>query len=122
MRAAVWALLVASSLLFALSFANWDHRSAYAQKPANPAGLAAGSVKSAQSGDLMAFSGDAADGRTQLVLIDAKTRAVGVYHIDRATGQVALRSVRNVHWDLQIDDFNGGSPSPQEIKSLLPTR
>lgn len=122
MRAAVWALLVASGLLVALSLANWEHTSVYAQKPANPAGSVASSVKSAQAGDLLAISGDTADGRMQIVLIDTKTRAVGVYHIDRTSGQVALRSVRNVHWDLQIDDFNGGSPSPQEIKSLLPSR
>lgn len=123
MRGAVLALLVGAGLVFAVGLASWERPAAYGQRtgsaPAAPPGAAA---RTAQAGDLMVLASDAADGRQQVVLIDAKSRAMGVYHIDRASGQVALRSVRNVHWDLQIDDFNGGSPSPQEIKSLLPPR
>jgi hypothetical protein len=47
---------------------------------------------------------------------------MSVYHIDRQTGEIALRSVRNVAWDLQMEEFNGVSPSPREIRSLLEQR
>jgi len=70
----------------------------------------------------MALVGDSPDGRQQLMVIDTKSRAVGVYHIDRSSGQIVLKSVRNVQWDLQMDDFNGGAPTPQEIRLLLPSR
>ena len=47
---------------------------------------------------------------------------MAVYHIDRATGALALKSVRNVHWDLQIEDYNSASPTPREIRLLTDNR
>jgi hypothetical protein len=46
-----------------------------------------------------------------------------VYQVDPRSGAIALKSVRNIHWDLQMDEFNsGGNPSPKEIRSLLEQR
>jgi hypothetical protein len=42
-----------------------------------------------------------------------------IYHVDPATGVVALKSVRNIQWDLMMDEFNGVSPLPREIRSML---
>ena len=58
----------------------------------------------------------------QLTVIDATKRAMAVYHVDKATGRVTLKSVRQVHWDLQLEEFNGVSPLPREIQSLLSHR
>lgn len=69
--------------------------------------------------ELIALSFDAGGGRQHITLIDPRTHMMGVYAIDPATGEIALRSVRNVHWDLQMDEFNGTTPSPREIRSLL---
>ena len=73
----------------------------------------------AMGGDLIALSARLADGREQLTVIDPRARVVSVYHIDPAKGELALKSVRNIHWDLQMTQFNGASPLPQEIRSLL---
>ena len=54
-----------------------------------------------------------------LVLVDPSRGVMGVYYIDQGTGEVHLKSVRNVHWDLQMDVFNGTSPSPREIREML---
>ena len=35
------------------------------------------------------------------------------------TGQIELKSVRNVQWDLLIEEFNGVRPLPREIRALL---
>ena len=69
--------------------------------------------------DMIAFSSQLADGRTQMTLIDTRQRVLSVYHIDPSKGEVALRSVRNISWDLRMTQFNGVSPLPQEIRSLL---
>jgi hypothetical protein len=64
-----------------------------------------------------------ADGRQQITLVDQRTRAIAVYQVDARTGAISLKSVRNIHWDLQMDEFNsGGNPSPKEIRSLLEQR
>lgn len=55
----------------------------------------------------------------QVTVIDPQTRAMAVYHIDKATGRVSLKSVRQCHWDLQLEEFNGASPLPREIQSML---
>ena len=123
MRGAALALVIGAGLVFAVGLAGMDRPTAYGQRPAGANPTASGSgFRTAQAGDWMALVGDSPDGRQQLMVIDTKSRAVGVYHIDRSSGQIVLKSVRNVQWDLQMDDFNGGAPTPQEIRLLLPSR
>jgi hypothetical protein len=70
------------------------------------------------SPDLVALSYDGGDGRQQITVVDPKQRVMAVYHVDRATGALALKSVRNLNWDLMIEDFNSGAPTPREIRAL----
>jgi hypothetical protein len=55
-------------------------------------------------------------------LIDPATRTMAVYHIDTSSGEIALKSVRNVNFDLQMMEFNGKSPLPNEIRAILEQR
>ncbi len=57
-----------------------------------------------------------------LTVVDPRRRAIGVYHVEKATGKVALKSVRDIQWDLQITDLNNENPLPGEIRSLLEQR
>ena len=68
---------------------------------------------------LIALPTALADGRQALTIVDPRTRVVSVYQIDLNKGEIALRGVRNIHWDLQIDEYNGVSPSPAEVRSLI---
>jgi hypothetical protein len=54
--------------------------------------------------------------------VDPRRQVMAVYHIDRNTGAINLRSVRNVQWDLVMEDFNSGSPTPREIRSIADQR
>jgi hypothetical protein len=92
----------------------------FAQRP--PVGSAVD--RSFAAGDaFVSHASELADGRQQITLIDVRTRSMAVYQVDPRTGAIALKSVRNVHWDLQMDEFNsGGNPSPKEIRSLLEQR
>ena len=58
----------------------------------------------------------------QVVLVDVQKRVMSVYHIDRQTGAIALKGVRNVQWDLLMEEYNGSKPLPQEIRRLLEQR
>ncbi|MEN6452550.1 MAG: hypothetical protein ABFC96_18830 [Thermoguttaceae bacterium] len=89
----------------------------FAQRPA-PAGPTA----AAAGAELIVVPMPSADKGQILTIVDPQQRALGVYHIDAATGKIALKSVRNIHWDLQIRDLNNDKPLPQEIQSLLETR
>jgi hypothetical protein len=55
-----------------------------------------------------------------LTVIDTNLRAMAVYQVDRQTGEITLKSVRNFTWDLQMKDFNTGKPLPQDIRGSLP--
>jgi hypothetical protein len=57
-----------------------------------------------------------------LTVVDPRQRVLSVYHIDAATGKIALKSVRKIEWDLQITDFNNDKPLPKEIQSSLEQR
>jgi hypothetical protein len=54
-----------------------------------------------------------------LTIVDPRQRALSVYHIDLVTGKIALKSVRNIQWDLQVTSFNNEIPLPLEIRSGL---
>ena len=72
-----------------------------------------------RGGELIAHV-TAADGQPQMVtLIDPRQRVMAIYHVDRATGQITPKSVRNFTWDLQMIEFNSGNPLPQDIRSGL---
>ena len=59
-----------------------------------------------------------AEGQPQtLAVIDPRQRVIAVYHVDRTLGEIALRSVRNFTWDLQMIEFNSGEPLPQDIRA-----
>ena len=74
------------------------------------------------SGELIALSTVVGDKYQQLTVIDPKQRVLSVYHIQLATGAVQLRCVRNIHFDLQMMEFNGEAPLPREIQSLVEPR
>jgi len=52
-----------------------------------------------------------------LVVVDPHSRALAVYHVEAATGKLALKSVRNATWDLQVSHFSTEDPLPQDIRS-----
>jgi hypothetical protein len=70
------------------------------------------------SSDLQALSFDSGEGRQQITILDPRQRVLAVYHVDRVTGALTLRSVRHVEWDLQIEDFNSEKPTPREVRQL----
>lgn len=74
------------------------------------------------SGDLIAIPSASADKGQMLTVIDPRQQTIGVYSIEPSTGKIALRSVRNVRWDLQMTDFNSDNPLPREIRLQLEQR
>jgi hypothetical protein len=73
----------------------------------------------AASSDCLALTLPTGDHRHQLVLIDPRTRVAAVYQIDSNSGKIALKSVRNCSFDLQLLEYNGEDPLPREIRALL---
>src|SRR5262245_57489703 len=41
-----------------------------------------------------------------VTVVDPRSRAMAIYHVDRATGEITLKSVRNFNWDLQMVQYN----------------
>jgi hypothetical protein len=58
----------------------------------------------------------------QLTVIDPRSRVMSVYHVESNSGAIALKSVRNINWDLMLSEFNGVSPLPREIRGMVETR
>ena len=82
----------------------------FAQRPAaSPAG----------GKNLITIPAAAGEGIQQLTVIDPELRVMSVYHIQSSSGEISLKSVRNIHWDLQMTEFNGTSPLPRDIRSIL---
>lgn len=65
---------------------------------------------------LMTIASPPQEGQQMFTVIDSATRAMAVYHVDLKSGQATLRSVRNLHWDLQLEDFNSVTPKAREVR------
>jgi hypothetical protein len=57
--------------------------------------------------------------RQLLTVFDPETLTLCVYHVNSDSGEISLKSARNLTWDVQMVEFNGTSPLPQEIRSML---
>ena len=112
MKSAIWGSVVGAGLILALGVW-WS-----SIEPVHAAGTTAGMAASAE---LITFASDVDDHRQQLTVIDPRTRAMTVYHVAKDTGEISLKSARNIRWDLQLEEFNSASPRPREIKLALDT-
>jgi hypothetical protein len=63
-----------------------------------------------------------ADGRQQVVVTDTNAKTMAIYEVEPVTGKVLLRSVRDIKWDLQMEQFNATSPTPGEIRNMAAPR
>jgi hypothetical protein len=117
MKKAGLGLLIGVVLMVAALNGFGQRSDVFAQRPQSapaPAG----------SGDLTVVpipSGDKGQGQL-LAVIEPRQQVMSVYRIDVNTGKIALRSVRNLRWDLQMTNYNNEAPLPQEIQSLLEQR
>jgi hypothetical protein len=120
MRVAVFGLSMLTVFVLAWWATSADFP-AWGQSPKQPSAqpALAARVPLAAAGDLMAFSSETGSGPAQVTVIDVKSRVMAVYHVDRATGQIELKSVRNIQADLLMDEFNAMRPLPREIRALL---
>jgi hypothetical protein len=115
MRHIVLGALVAMVLVMVFGAVLSQRTAAYGQRPAVVQTPNA-------SGELIVVPASSGEKLQALVVIDPRQQAMGVYHVDAATGKIALRSVRNLRWDLQMTYLNNEAPLPQEIRSLLEPR
>jgi hypothetical protein len=114
MRSTVLGTL-AGSVLMLVALAALEYRSTVFGQQYEPRRQVAGSDQ------LIALSTPTASGQL-LTVIDPRQRVISVYRVDSATGKIALRSVRNINYDLQMSEFNGENPLPREIRLLLEQR
>lgn len=115
MKKAGLGLLIGAGLMVAVLGGFGQHGDVFAQRPQNalPPGM---------GGDLLVVPIPSADKGQLLAVVDPKQHVMSVYRIDPGTGKIALKSVRNLHWDLQMTYLNNEAPLPQEIQSLLEQR
>jgi hypothetical protein len=63
----------------------------------------------------------AADGQPlTITVVDPVERWIGIYQVNSASGEISLKSARNITWDLKLPEYNSGKPLPQEIRNGLP--
>ncbi len=109
MRRAVLGILLGIGLVTAACVAE-QRGEVYAQHGTPAAAVAANS-------EVVVVPATFGDKCQVLTVIDPRVRVLSVYHIDLATGTIALKSVRNIQWDLQVSSLNNDKPLPQEIES-----
>lgn len=108
-------LPLALLMLLGVAVGTWTGSTPHGQAQAQGPGRSV----AASPGAVAAFTTSAGPERQLLILVDPHSRAFSTYHIEHDTGAATLRSVRRFHYDLQMDEFNGSTPSPREIRRML---
>lgn len=78
-------------------------------------------LANSSSGGMQVHVQQLPSGTQVITLVDTQNKALAVYHV-KPSGQICLKSVRNVNADLQIDEFNiekAEKPSPKDIREML---
>lgn len=86
----------------------------------SPPAAASSAAVSVAGSPIMALSSTPVDGMHQIVLIDTQRESMGVYNVHPQSGEISLKAVRSFRYDLQMDEFGTSSPSPREIRAMLP--
>lgn len=61
-------------------------------------------------------------GGQQVIIMDAQKSVLACYHAN-VSGEIALKSIRNISWDLQMQAFNDKSElEPDDIQALINKR
>jgi len=115
MKTTVLGALAGAGLVMALVGVLSDRGEVFAQRPATQWSNGVGA-------ELIVVSETAEQGYQQLPVIDPNLQAMSVYHIDMSDGRITLRSVRNLHWDLQMLEHNAVSPLPRDLQALIQRR
>ena len=58
-------------------------------------------------------------GPLTVIVFDSQTKRMAVYHVQIGSGEIQLKSVRPIEWDLQLDGHNATSPLPEEIRNMI---
>ncbi len=99
-----------------------DYRSMGFAQQVRPQRIAAEGRRAVVGEQLIAVPGVVGEKGQLLMVIDPRQRVISVYHIDSDSGKIGLRSVRDIHWDLQMTDFDIEGLPPREIRALLEQR
>jgi hypothetical protein len=113
MRHSLFGALLGASLVIAVGAGRGSSEPAYAPQIDAP-------TRAASNSELTTYVNATGDGQPLTVtVIDTRQRVMAVYHVDRGTGVITPKSVRNITWDLQMIEFNSGNPLPQDIRNGL---
>lgn len=105
MRHAIMGLLAGIGLTAAL--AGW------------PAGAEPVDGYRGKGGDLITHAVRSETGPLTVIVIDAQARTMAVYHVQDGSGEIQLKSVRTITWDLQLSGYNDTTPLPKDIRKML---
>jgi hypothetical protein len=87
-----------------------------AQRPMRPGGPMA---DAGAPGHLWISATPLDDQRQLLIVIDPTVKNAAIYHVDGGSGTLALKSTRDISWDLMVGDFNALEPKPSALKRML---
>jgi hypothetical protein len=73
----------------------------------------------AATGGLWISASPLDESRRLLLVIDPQLKNAAVYHVDAAAGTLALKSTRDISYDLMVGDFNAQAPKPADLKKML---
>lgn len=59
------------------------------------------------------------DAGQRVIVFDKDRFTLAVYEVDMLGGRIALRSVRQVQWDLALEEFNSLPPKPAEVQAMM---
>ncbi len=99
----------------ALAIVGWTAWSAFAQE----ASVGNGASASSGATGLITHVHEVEGKPLTVVVVEPVRQVLGVYHVMRDTGEIKLKSIRNLQGDLQMQEFNSPDLAPGNIQKRL---
>jgi hypothetical protein len=111
--------VIGSILLVALPLAMGAGGQGFApQVDGQGAGANGNPLGNQAAGGWMGFSSMTREGHQLLTIVDTQRQTLAVYSVHFQSGQVSLRSVRRLTYDLSMEGYNLVAPMPQEMRQM----
>ena len=105
-----WMLVAIVALIFSFGWGRIDVASVQGQPVVGGLGT---------SGLITHFYDDPGGGPSRVIVIDPQLKRMAVYHVPVDSGEIQLKSVRNLTVDLQAQEINSPGFSPIDQEKML---
>ena len=108
-KKSIWCGVPVLAIVLAICLWQMEPTTARADRVASPG---------SSGGTIISHVVQTTENSTQVIVLDPVFKRLAVYTVNSSSGEIQLKSVRNLQADLKLQEYNSADPSPLEIHKM----